>query len=76
MAIEFATLIYLVLDIQDIFYNFYDSCIIYWTIWTLNRSFSVYMFLFLFKLKRTKKSFCNIGKTLITLTHILYLYNG
>lgn len=76
MAVEVATLIYPVLDIQDASRDSHDSRIIYWATWGLDGSLSVHMFLSLFKLKGTRKSACNIGGTLITLTHILYLYDG
>ena len=76
MAVEVATLIYLVLDMQDVFC---DSRIIYWATWGLDGSLSVHIFLSLFKLKGTRRSVCNIGGIFITLNAmdpILYEYEG
>lgn len=71
-----ATLIHPVLEIQDASRDSHDSHIIYWATWGLDRSLPVHMVFSLLKLKGTRKSACNIGGILISLTHILYLYDG
>lgn len=55
MAVEFATLIYPVLDIRDS----HDSPIIYSATWGLDGSSSVHMSLSLFKLKGIRKPDCD-----------------
>lgn len=72
MALEVATLIYPVLNVQDVFW---DSRIINCATWGLDGSLSVHTFLSLFKLNGTSISACDTGRIVTTLTGVDTILN-